>query len=86
MSLVGLVIQQVLGVKLRVNLDPDQASQILENVSRSLDFIKDLTPAIRTIVEGSYRDGIQGGFIMCVAFLAVATLSTVWWREKKMPK
>ncbi|KAL8888344.1 MAG: hypothetical protein Q9215_004220 [Flavoplaca cf. flavocitrina] len=85
-SLVGLVIQQVLDIKLRARLDPSQAKKILENVSRSLDFIKDLTPAIRTIVEGSYRDGIQSGFIICVAFLAVATLSTVWWREKKMPK
>ncbi|KAL8666784.1 MAG: hypothetical protein Q9168_007420 [Polycauliona sp. 1 TL-2023] len=85
-SLVGLVIQQVLDMKLRARLDPDRANQILENVSRSLKFIKDLPPDLRTAVEGCYRDGIQSGFIMCVALLGVATLSIVWWKEKKMSK
>ncbi|KAL8860980.1 MAG: hypothetical protein Q9178_002493 [Gyalolechia marmorata] len=83
-SLVGLVIQQVLGMKLRARLDPDQAEQILKKVGRSLDFIKDLPPDLRSVVEGCYSDGIQSGFIMCVALLAVSTLSIIWWREKKM--
>ncbi|KAL8915348.1 MAG: hypothetical protein Q9171_000218 [Xanthocarpia ochracea] len=83
-SLVGLVIQQVLGMKLRARLDPDQAERILKKVARSLDFIKDLPPDLRSVVEGCYSDGIQSGFIMCVALLAVSTLSIVWWRGKKM--
>ncbi|KAL8647396.1 MAG: hypothetical protein Q9226_006445 [Calogaya cf. arnoldii] len=85
-SLVGLVIQQVLGIKLRERLDPDQANQIVDNVSRSLDFIKDLSPDLRVLVEACYRDAIQSGFIMCVALLGVGTLSIVWWKDKKMSK
>ncbi|CAL8576538.1 hypothetical protein XPA_002414 [Xanthoria parietina] len=85
-SLVGLINQQVLSTKLRARLDPDRADEIVKKVSRSLDFIKDLPPDLRTVVEGCYRDGIQSGFIMCVALLAVGTLSIVWWREKKMSK
>ncbi|KAL8849249.1 MAG: hypothetical protein Q9221_005779 [Calogaya cf. arnoldii] len=85
-SLVGLVIQQVLGIKLRERLYPDQANQIVDNVSRSLDFIKDLSPDLRVLVEACYRDAIQSGFIMCVALLGVGTLSIVWWKDKKMSK
>ncbi|KAL8990811.1 MAG: hypothetical protein Q9169_008030, partial [Polycauliona sp. 2 TL-2023] len=85
-SLVGLVIQQVLGIKLRARLDPEQANQVLENVSRSLNYIKELPLDLRNIVEGCYRDGVQSGFFMCVALLTVAALSTVWWKEKKMSK
>lgn len=82
--LVGLVIQQVLGVKLRASLDPHEADQILDKIARSLDAIKDLRPELQTVVRECYGDGIQSGFVMCVALLVTAALSVIWWREKKM--
>ncbi|KAL8770168.1 MAG: hypothetical protein Q9209_004010 [Squamulea sp. 1 TL-2023] len=85
-SMAGLVIQQILGMKLRASLGPDQAEEILKKVSRSLSFIRNLPPDIRTVVQTCYSDGIKSGFIMCVVLLGIATLSIVWWREKKMSK
>ena len=85
-SLVGLVIQEVLGIKLRENFEPQEAEAILAQAARSLEFIKDLPPEVFTVVKDCYRSGIQSGFIMCVALLAVSAMSVTWWRDKKMAK
>ncbi|KAL8799210.1 MAG: hypothetical protein Q9182_006070 [Xanthomendoza sp. 2 TL-2023] len=85
-SLVGLVIQQVLSMRLRATLSPDQADQILENLAKTLDTIARLPPDLRIAVEECYRSGIQSAYIMCVALLGVSASSVVWWREKKMSK
>ena len=83
-SLVGLVIQQVLGIRLHARLDADEADYILKEISNSLEFIKGLRPELRTAVQECYGSSIQSGFIMCVALLSAAALGTIWWREKKM--
>ncbi|KAL8688127.1 MAG: hypothetical protein Q9218_005881 [Villophora microphyllina] len=85
-SLVGLVIQQVLGMRLRESLDTVDADRIIDRIATSLDFIKELRPEVQATVRECYSEGIQSGFIMCVGLLAVAALSVVWWREKKMAK
>ncbi|KAL8709196.1 MAG: hypothetical protein Q9220_006076 [cf. Caloplaca sp. 1 TL-2023] len=85
-SLVGIVIQEVVGMRLRASLDTKQANRILEEIARSLDLVKDLPDDLRIVVRNSYGDGVQGGFIMCGGFLAMSALSVIWWRERKMMK
>ncbi|KAL8952519.1 MAG: hypothetical protein Q9222_001587 [Ikaeria aurantiellina] len=85
-SLVGIVIQEIVGMRLRASLDPKQADQILETIARSLDLVKDLPEDLRIVVRDSYGDGVQGGFIMCVTMLAVSAISVVWWRDKRLMK
>ena len=83
-SLVGTLIQNVLRMRLRASLDPQQADRIVEGIAQSLDFIKDLPPSLATTVRDCYGVGIQAGFAMCVALLACSTLSVIWWRERKL--
>ncbi|KAI4180518.1 MAG: hypothetical protein L6R41_007198, partial [Letrouitia leprolyta] len=47
-SLVGLLIDQVLSVKLRAALDPQDAGRILDKIKASLGFIKLLPPELQT--------------------------------------
>ena len=83
-SLVGVLIQGVLKTRLETSLDRDDADRVLRGLAQSLDFIKELSPSVQDIVRDSYSDGIQAGFAMCMAFLAVCALSVFWWREKKL--
>lgn len=83
-SLVGVLIQHVLQMRLRSSLEFAEADRILGSISQSLDTIKDLPPALRTVVRDYYGSGIQAGFAMCVALLAVSTICVLWWREKKL--
>ncbi|KAI4235526.1 MAG: hypothetical protein LQ352_008084 [Teloschistes flavicans] len=85
-SLVGLVSQQVLAVRLRASLDPRTANHVLEEIGNGLDFIRDLEPGLQALVRECYARGVQGGFIMCVGLLAVGAVSCVWWRERRMGK
>ncbi|KAL8823497.1 MAG: hypothetical protein Q9191_005802 [Dirinaria sp. TL-2023a] len=85
-SLVGLVIQEVLGIKLRQNFEPQEADRIIAQAARSLEFIKHLPPDVYIVVKDCYRSGIQSGYIMCVGLLAVSAISVTWWRDKKMSK
>lgn len=85
-SLVGLVIDQVLSMRLRAALDPQDAEQILNKIKSSLDFIKHLRPEIRTVVRDCYSASFQSGFFMCSGFLAASALCVVWWREKKLSR
>ncbi|KAL9597692.1 MAG: hypothetical protein Q9179_004178 [Wetmoreana sp. 5 TL-2023] len=83
-SLVGLVIRHVLGIKLRASLDSHEADEIFRKIARSLDFIKELRPELQALVRECYSAGIQSGYVMSVALLGVAAFSVVWWRERKM--
>ena len=83
-SLVGNLIQNVLRIRLRASLELQEADQIIRGIAQSLEFIKELPPGTRVIVQDCYSAGIQAGFTMCVAFLGIATLSVFWWREKKL--
>ena len=85
-SLVGTLIQNVLRMRLRASLDPQEADRIVEGIAQSLGFIKDLPPSLRAAVRDCYSTGIQAGFAMCVALLACSTLSVFWWREKKLSR
>lgn len=85
-SLVGTLIQNVLRMRLRASLEPREADQIIGGIAHSLDYIKDLPPALRAVVRDCYSAGIQAGFAMCVALLAISTLSVFWWREKKLSR
>lgn len=85
-SLVGTLIQNVLRMRLRASLEPQEADQIIAGIAQSLEFIKDLPPSLGAIVRDCYSAGIQAGFAMCVALLAMSSLSVFWWREKKLSK
>ena len=82
----GVVIREVLGIKLHKELEPLEAERILGQAARSLEFIKHLRPELRSVVKDCYGSAIQSGFIMCVALLAVSAISVTWWKDKKMPK
>ena len=83
-SLVGNLIQSVLRIRLRASLELQEADQIIRGIAQSLEFIKELPPGTRKIVQDCYSAGIQAGFTMCVVLLGLATLSVFWWREKKL--
>ncbi|KAI4100956.1 MAG: hypothetical protein L6R37_005162 [Teloschistes peruensis] len=85
-SIVGLVNQQVLAMRLRASLDQHTANEIIEQVATGLDFIKHLEPGLQALVRKCYSEGIQSGFILCVILLAVGAVSVVWWKERKMGK
>lgn len=85
-SLVGLVIDQVLGLQLRAALDPDVAADLQNKIKDGLDFLKLLSPDLRATIRDCYSSGIQSGFGMCSALLAISALCVLWWREKKMVK
>ncbi|KAL8737109.1 MAG: hypothetical protein Q9181_002003 [Wetmoreana brouardii] len=76
-SLVGLVIRHVMGIKLRASLDSHEADQILRKIARSLEFIRELRPELQALVRECYSAGIQSGYIMSVALLGVAAFSYV---------
>ncbi|CAD6572295.1 MAG: hypothetical protein ASARMPREDX12_005098 [Alectoria sarmentosa] len=83
-SLVGNLIQNVLRMRLRASLEPQEADRIIAGIAQSFEFIARLPPALRATVRDCYSAGIQAGFAMCVALLAVSTLSVFWWREKRL--
>lgn len=84
--LVGVLIQNVLQMRLRASLEPEEADRIIAGIAQSFEFIKDLPPVLREAVRNCYAHGIQAGFAMCLAFLAVTTISIFWWREKKLSR
>ncbi|KAL2054778.1 hypothetical protein ABVK25_005082 [Lepraria finkii] len=84
--LVGVLIQNVLRMRLHASLEPEEADRILGGITQSLEFIKELPPSLRATVRECYSAGIQAGFAMCLALLVVATLSVFWWREKKFSR
>lgn len=84
--LVGVLIQNVLRMRLHTSLEPEEADRILGGIAQSLEFIKELPPSLRATVRECYSAGIQAGFAMCLALLVVATLSVFWWREKKFSR
>ena len=83
-SLVGNLIQNVLRIRLRAALELQEADQIIRGIAQSLEYIKELPPGTRAIVQDCYSGAIQAGFTMCVAFLGIGILSAFWWREKKL--
>ncbi|KAI4155731.1 MAG: hypothetical protein L6R39_001183 [Caloplaca ligustica] len=85
-SLVGLVIDEVLAMKLRGTLNSGDADQIREKIKDGLGFIKHLPPELQTTIRDCYSVGIQSGFAMCLGLLLVSAVCVVWWREKKMSK
>lgn len=85
-SLIGLVIDQVLGLQLRAALGPEVAADVQNKIKDGLDFLKDLPPDLRTTIRDCYGSGIQSGFVMCSALLAISALCVIWWREKKISK
>lgn len=85
-SLVGTLIQNVLRMRLRASLEPQEADRIAEGIAQSFDFIEGLPPSLRAAVRDCYGAGIQAGFTMCVALLACSALSVFWWREKKLSR
>lgn len=73
-------------MRLRASLEPQEADEIIGGIAQSLEYIKDLPPSLRAVVRECYSAGIQAGFAMCLALLAVSTLSVIWWREKKLSR
>lgn len=83
-STVGLVIDQVLRVKLQAALDHHNANRILNELKTSLDFIKLLPPELRSTVRRCYSAAIQSGLFTCSAMLVVSAFCVIFWRAKKM--
>ncbi|KAL8754758.1 MAG: hypothetical protein Q9184_005010, partial [Pyrenodesmia sp. 2 TL-2023] len=85
-SLVGLVLDQVLNLQLRAALDPEVAADVQKKIKDGLDFLKLLPPDLRATIRDCYSSGVQSGFVMCSALLAVSAFCVIWWREKKISK
>ena len=85
-SLVGVLIQNVLKMKLQKSFPPQEAGRIAEGIAKSLDSINDYPHSIELVIRQCYGDGIQAGFTMCLALLVIAALSVFWWREQKLSK
>ncbi|KAL2040672.1 hypothetical protein N7G274_006651 [Stereocaulon virgatum] len=67
--LVGVLIQNVLRLRLHASLEPEEADRILKGIAQGLEFIEGLPPSLRTT---------------CLVLLVVVTLSVFWWRENKL--
>lgn len=84
--MVGVLIRIVLRANLRASLGSKDADRVIDGIAQSLDFIEDLPPSLQLIVRDCYSAGIQAGFAVCVALLAISALSVFWWREKKLSR
>lgn len=71
---------------LRARLEPEQAENLIKLIAQSLGYVRSLPLELQLVVRDSYAEGIQAGFAMCLALLAVAAVSVVWWREGKLDR
>ncbi|KAL6718186.1 hypothetical protein ACLMJK_004274 [Lecanora helva] len=85
-SLVGILIKVVFQMKLYASLDSEDARQIGQAISQSLDYINQLPPSLQSIVRECYSSGIQAGFAVCTGVLLISTIATFCWRENKLSR
>ncbi|KAI1374579.1 MFS general substrate transporter [Hypoxylon crocopeplum] len=87
-SISSAVLQQVLRMELAASLgnDDDKAREIEEGVRQSLDYIRQLEPAVADVVRSCYAVAVQFAFVP-VALLALgAVVSAAFIRERKLER
>ncbi|KAI0423494.1 MFS multidrug transporter [Xylaria sp. FL1042] len=84
-SIATATLQQMLRVNLAEKLGgADRAREIEEQVRLSLDYIRRLDPDIAMTVRKCYAIATQWAFVPVAVFIILATLSSVFIREKKL--
>ena len=71
-------------MRIHASLEPEEADRVIDGIAHSLEYVKELAPSLQATVRECYSNGIQSGFALCVALLAVSTMTVFWWREKKL--
>lgn len=64
----------------------DQADTIVENVRRSLSYIKTLDPELKTLVRSSYEISTRAAFGLQILLVAGAAVSAWFIREKPLSR
>jgi len=86
-SLAATVVQQSLRTQLRASLNNGkEADKIVERVRQSLDYIQELEPHTRAIVQRCYQMATNTSFGMAVIFVLGVLVSVVFIREKKLSR
>ncbi|KAK1497353.1 major facilitator superfamily transporter [Colletotrichum cuscutae] len=86
-SVCSSVLQQVLRTQLAARLrDGDEARRVEERVRESLDYIRELPPAVAGEVRASYQVATLGAMVPMAALLVLAFLSTFFIKEKALGK
>ncbi|EFQ28435.1 major facilitator superfamily transporter [Colletotrichum graminicola M1.001] len=86
-SVCSAVLQQVLRTQLASRLsDGDEARRVEERVRESLDYIRELPPAVAAEVRASYQVATLGAMVPVALLLVLAFVSTFFIREKALGK
>ncbi|KAJ0160523.1 Multidrug resistance protein fnx1, partial [Colletotrichum tanaceti] len=86
-SVCSAVLQQVLRTQLAARLsDGDEARRVEERVRESLDYIRELPPAMAAEVRASYQVATLGAMVPVAVLLVLAFVSTFFIREKALGK
>ncbi|KAI0386129.1 MFS general substrate transporter, partial [Hypomontagnella monticulosa] len=85
-SISTAVLQQVLRVGLAASLgdDSDKAREIEEGVRQSLDYIRQLEPAVAETVRTCYAVAVQWAFVPTAVMAFCAIFSAAFIKEKKL--
>ncbi|KAK6585611.1 hypothetical protein PZA11_002338 [Diplocarpon coronariae] len=84
-SVAATVLQQSLRTRLIETLDSgEEADRIVEGVKKSLEFIKELEPAVRTLVRECYQLATNAAFGLGVALIVCSWVSACFIREKRL--
>lgn len=79
--------QQVLRARLADTLgDGEAARDIEERVRQSLDYIRELEPAVSRVVRRCYQDASVAAFVASAVFLVPGFIVSFYIREKKIKK
>lgn len=85
LSLSSTVVQQLLRSHLLSSLPDDQdIDQIVKGVRQSLDYIKNLDPALAKVVRMSYGWSINKGFAFMLGLSAFGFVSSFFIKEKSI--
>ena len=87
LSVTSTLIQQSLRSFLREALSGNKdIDEIVNNVRRSLDYVKELDPRTQRIVREGYGDAITRGFGLTIGIVFCATIASAFIREKKLSR
>ncbi|KAF2402803.1 MFS multidrug transporter [Trichodelitschia bisporula] len=84
-SMSAALANQVLRTELRKELHSGRrAEEIAERVRESLEYLKDLEPAVREVVRKCYDKSTRAAFGLQVSIVFGAAVAAFWIREKKL--
>ena len=75
LTIASSIVQQVLRAKLTSRVDTGGAEDFLEDVQKSLDYIKTLAPRDEAFVRASYEKAIRMGWMLVLGFFLFALVS-----------